>query len=239
MSLLLVSSTLVAAKPPAVRKEVSTWLAGVGDRDQVVQRYRHTKVDEIPDDVKKQVIDWLEKDAKYTQEYFRVTGEGVGEEYGEAYIDLALFVARLNDPRSIEALAGAMDVAPIISTTLAEFGEAAVDPVLRKLSNPDLRLDVAYTLGKFVQGSQIGKNKLSAATIQRIRVALVGLLRDPSAPTRQNALDALGYFKPDDELLGIVRSIAEKDPQTRMGDAGKFYPVRRTAAKLLKEWHRQ
>ena len=67
----------------------------------------------------------------------------------------------------------------------------------------------------------------------------IGLLRDPSAPTRENALDALVYFKPDDELLGIVRGIAEKDPETRMGDAGRFYPVRRTAAKLLKEWHRQ
>ncbi|HEX9982991.1 MAG TPA: hypothetical protein VGF69_06995 [Thermoanaerobaculia bacterium] len=136
-------------------------------------------------------IKTLWNEAAFLQRHFATTSEGLGEGYGAYYIDLTLFVTRLKDPRSIESLAVAMDVAPAISTTLAELGEPAVDPVIGLLANPCLRESAAYTLGKFLQGQREGRSRLAPATVTKIRQALVRAAVSDVPSLRRNAVRAL------------------------------------------------
>ncbi|HEX7958432.1 MAG TPA: hypothetical protein VF493_00845, partial [Terriglobales bacterium] len=157
----------------------SSWFAGWQERAAKLDAYRTVPAAELQDAAKAEAISWLDKDADYASRHFQKTGAGLGEAFGEYYIDLTLFVAGLKDPRSINALTKVMDVAGRVSTTLAEFGDAAVEPVLGQLNNPVLRKGAIFTLGKFVEGSQKGKTKISDANIKNIKQAVLNSARDP------------------------------------------------------------
>jgi HEAT repeat protein len=162
----------------------------------------------------------------------------LGEAYGEYYVDLALFVAGLKDARSINALTKVMDVAGRISTTLAEFGDAAVQPVIAQLDSPTLRSDAIFTLGKFVQGSRNGRSPVSPANVQTIRQLLLKFARDPSPLARESAAEALQYFKNDSEVVRTLQDLADNDPYSRGKDLKTntaMFPVRRAAKAALTE----
>jgi hypothetical protein len=213
------------------------WLAGWPQRAEKLESIKRIGAQKLPDDAKVEVIGWLERDARAVQEQFTRTGEGAGEAFGDYYIDLAQFVTTLKDRRSIRALSLAMDVSGRVSTTLAEFGDAAVEPVIAQLQNPLLRDSATYTLGKFVQGRTLKKCELSAANVARIREELLRLARDPSPSTRQNAVEALGHFSSDKEILSVIRNIAEHDPYSRKrteDNLPDLFPVREAAKRALK-----
>lgn len=158
-------------------------------------------------------------EAAFMQRHFSRTEEALGEDYGAYYIDLGLFVTQLKDPRSIESLAVATDIAPIVSSTLAEFGDPAVDAVVRTLNNPFLGESGAYTLGKFLQGTNEKRIKVAPAKMKTIRGALTQAI-EKGAPTMQrNAIRALRQVKLTEEERTILRRVEKNEktnPSVRM-----------------------
>jgi hypothetical protein len=150
----------------------------------------------------------LRAEAAFLQRQFTRTGEPLGEAYGTYYIDLALFVTHLHDARSIDALALATDIAPAVSTTLAELGDPAVDPVIATLSNPYLRESAAFTLGKFLQGEREGRSRISGANVQKIRDALRAAVMSEVPSLQKNAIRALGRGELSREDVAILRRVA-------------------------------
>lgn len=220
------------ASPEELPQTFETW----PQRAQLLDSYKRLPAKKITDDIKLQTMHWLSADADASRTQFETTGEGAGEAFGEYFIDLALFVVKLKDPRSIDALVKAMDVAGSVATTLAEFGDAAVEPVIASAGDPYLKSDAAYTLGKFIQGKKLGKCRISSSSEQRIRGTLLRLAGDNASNVRARAVEAIGYLKPDHELLKLVRGLASIDPANRKTDHGVIYPVRRSARKVLEAW---
>lgn len=149
----------------------------------------------------------LYQEAAFMQRHFSRTGEALGEDYGAYYIDLGLFVTHLKDPRSIQALAVATDIAPAVSATLAEFGDPAVDAVVRTLNNPYLRDSGAFTLGKFLQGSTERRITVAPAKMMTIRGALTEAVVNGSPSLQKNAVRALRHVKLNDAERKILRSV--------------------------------
>jgi HEAT repeat protein len=135
-----------------------------------------------------------------------------------------------------------MDVAPRVSTTLAEFGDEAVPAVTRKLDDQYLSSDAAFTLGTFVRGRAIGKSPIGASTVLEIRDTLLKTLEHRSFVTRKAAVNALEYLGPDPKVFAALQHVARTDPYVRSIPAGKRnpaiardYPVRRAAAAVLEK----
>ena len=85
------------------------------------------------------------------------------EDYGAYSIALALFVARLDDPRAIDSLALVTEIAPAVPRALAAFGDRAVDAVIRTLPSPYLRRSAAYTLRACLASGRLSAGKALAA----------------------------------------------------------------------------
>lgn len=149
----------------------------------------------------------LYDEAAFMQRHFSQTGEALGEDYGAYYIDLGLFVTKLKDPRSIPALAVATDIAPVVSSTLAEFGDPAVEAVVRTLNNPFLRDSGAFTLGKFLQGSSEKRIRVAPAKMLRIRGALTKAVVNGTPTLQRNAVRALRYVKLTEDEKKILRGV--------------------------------
>ena len=152
-------------------------------------------------------------EAAFMQRYFSRTGEPLGEDYGAYYIDLGLFVTQLKDPRSIESLAVATDIAPAVSATLAEFGDPAVDAVVRTLNNPFLGESGAYTLGKFLQGTNERRIKVAPAKMKTIRGALTQAIEKGPPTLQRNAIRAMRHVTLTEEEKTILRRV-EKNART-------------------------
>ena len=152
-------------------------------------------------------------EAAFMQRHFSSTGEALGEDYGAYYIDLGLFVTGLKDPRSIESLAVATDIAPAVSATLAEFGDPAVDAVVRTLNNPFLGESGAYTLGKFLQGTNERRIRIAPAKMQTIRGALTQAIEKGAPTLQRNAIRAMRHVKLTEQEKTILRRV-EKNERT-------------------------
>jgi hypothetical protein len=65
-------------------------------------------------------------------------GGSLPEDFTNYYGDLIMAVSSLNDPRSVNALAGALGTGNMATTALVGLGDASVDAVIRQIEqNPD------------------------------------------------------------------------------------------------------
>lgn len=189
--------------PPADPAADARWQQGWESRAARFEAIR----DKPADADKLWAIRTLYLEAAFMQRHFTRTGEPLGEDYGAYYIDLGLFVTQLKDPRSIEALAVATDIAPSVSSTLAEFGDPAVDAVVRTLNNPFLRESGAFTLGKFLQGSNERRIRVAPAKMQTIRGALTKAVVHGTPQLQKNAVRALRHVRLTEDERKILRSV--------------------------------
>ena len=113
----------------------------------------------VPEHEKLWAIATLRREALHVQ---KATAP-LPEDYGAYSIALALFVARLNDPRAIDSLALVTEIAPAIPSALAAFGDRAVDAVIRTLPSPYLRRSAAYTLRACLASGRLSPGKALAA----------------------------------------------------------------------------
>ncbi|HEY6347667.1 MAG TPA: hypothetical protein VIY49_39755 [Bryobacteraceae bacterium] len=88
------------------------------------------------------------------------------ESYAEYYGDVIAAVARLNDPRSITALVGAIKTGNIAMDAIANFGTNALSQVVQQLSSTDPmnRSSAALTIGKMIDANLVS-DAFSRATI--------------------------------------------------------------------------
>ena len=234
---LVSTGSVLPGQAPAIDAD-STWFSGWSQRYTQLQAYEKTPAPKLEDAAKREVISWLNREADFAAHHYQSTGKGLDESYGDYYIDLTLFVVQLKDARSIGALTKVTDVAPRVSTTLAEFGELAVEPVLAQLGDPLLRDSTVYTLGKFIEGNGNGHCHLGEASIGKIRQALLAAVLDREPAIRTSAAGALKYFRGDAEVIRTLRQLALADEYVggRDSKTGEWtYPVREAAAAALDE----
>lgn len=194
--------------PPADAASDERWRRGWEERAATFE-----KIDPAAptDEQKLWAMKALRDEAAFLQRHFARTEEPLGEAYGAYYIDLTLFVTQLKDPRSVHALAVATDVAPSVSTTLAELGEEAVAPVLAMLDNPMLAESSAYTLGKFLQGSKEARSRIRPESAIKIRGSLLHAAATGKRPVRKSAIRALRHARLTSQEKDRLRRLTVTD----------------------------
>ena len=206
-----VVTTVGPVAPPPVQDP--QWLAGWETRETELQRLEAKT--QLTDPERIALFQTLEHETSAMQAHYLATKEPLGEDYGAYYMDLVLFVTKLKDPRSIRALAGATDVGARVSTTLADFGEPAVDAVVATRNNPLLKSSAVYTLGKLLHGNQLRRTKLSPASITKIRGTLIEVGTTEKSPAvRRNVIDAVSHLPPDPELTRLLRTY-DREPSAK------------------------
>lgn len=232
-----ISFAVASVAPTQFTNEHESWLRDWPKRLPSVEAAAAMELRDLTDESRLQLITWLVKDNQALRERYRLTQRPMGEGFGDYYIALVLLVAKMKDVRSVDILARTMDVAPSVSTTLAEFGDLALEPVVTQLSDPSLELSAIYTLGKFVLGKRLGRNMLSEDAAGRIRSILLGATASRSGDVRVVAVQAIAQFHNDTEVRQILRRLAKQDPfvRSRQADGARlYYPVREAAAAALR-----
>jgi hypothetical protein len=210
---------------------------GWEQRAAQLPQYENRPETTIAADDRRRLIQWA-IEAEDAGDLALATGIPLGEAYGDYYIRLILLLCRLHDPAAIPALARAVDVANRVATTLAEFGDPAVEPVIRVLGKPQLTVDAVYTLGKFVEGSTLGKTRLSPAMRSRIRTEVLKAVNHVSPWVRRAAVRALSNFDGDPEVITTLERVTSSDPYRRVREGGIDFPVRDEATKVLQRLRR-
>jgi hypothetical protein len=154
-------------------------------------------------------------EAAVLQRRFLRTGEAPGKDFGAYYRTLALFVARLGDERSIEALALASDVAPAVPEALARFGEEAVEPVIRTLHNPFLREAAVVTLGRILQGAKESSLSIGPVAMRRIRRALMQAALRETGSMQRCAVRSLSHTTLTAHEIDALRRLVPSTPRPR------------------------
>jgi len=159
--------------------------------------------------------------------------EGLTEAYSEYYASVIGAVARLDDPRSAPALAGAISTGWMAVGSLIAFGTVAVDPVARRITEADpvVRSSVANVLSEMLARSdEIANDAASRSTIKKV---LTTAARDSDYHVRKRSIAGLVRLG-DRESIAIVEDLARNDPfvSTEAGRNGTR-PVREAAEQAL------
>lgn len=158
----------------------------------------------------------------------------LSEEYINYYGDVIAAVTTLRDPRSMEALVGAITTGGMVSRTLVAFGPPAVRPVAEAFrDSPRLveRSSSVRVLSDMLADSEdVSNDPRSRSAIQEV---LMEAAMDESFLLRMNAVVGLVRLGEKDSIE-IVERIAETDPyQAEFAD--NRFVVREAARKALDE----
>jgi hypothetical protein len=205
--------------------------------------------------IKDQIISLAEVDQK--KEEYLSAGEA-----GELYISqLTKALGNTHDPRAVPYLMKFFGGGMGVDLSLVKIGNAAIDPLLLKLSDdsPGYRSSAALALSLFLKPNQQG-SAAKGEEKDRIKEALIKEWRNPRnqnpergiqwyeiraqelASVRQNILRSLGYLAEtgDKDVIPIIESIAKDDPyyldMSKKKDytgPEKRYTVREEAKKIL------
>lgn len=136
-------------------------------------------------------------------------GEFATEAEGETRLELVDAVGRLGDPTTIPILADML--ADFSRDYLADFGELALDDVLRVVQDPDSP-DGAVKEGLTALRFMVEDGSLGAASLDRVRTATKAHLERPRTFAVLGRAAQLGFVLGDPEFVDVVRSLAE-DPE--------------------------
>ena len=131
------------------------------------------------------------------------------EAEGEVRLELVAAVGRLGDPSTIPLLADVL--ADFSRDCLADFGELALDDVLRVVQDPDSP-DGAIREGLTALRFMVEDGSLRAASLDRVRTATRGHLERPRNFAVLGRAAQLGFVLGDSEFVALVESFAE-DPE--------------------------
>jgi hypothetical protein len=160
----------------------------------------------------------------------------LSSEYLGDYVgDLETTVARMHDPRSVNALAGGIGSSDVVRTAIAGFGEPAVVPIVAATRNPDRdeRVGAVLTMKKLLADRAV--RPLSDGAVSALRETLMRVLMSrEDAFTRASAVEALGTLSDSGIRAEMVR-IAATDTTTGYAPPGRptVYPVKAAAQKWL------
>ena len=166
--------------------------------------------------------------------------EGGGEEESDYYSVLIGFVTDLNDERAIPALLGAANTGGMAERGVARFGRRALDPTLVqvKSANADLAEGALWVIRDMLEFGLVSDQESHL----RIKDALRSALRSSEFGVRVSAMGAIEYLDDREELVPMLKEVAEHDPVKIAGqrpddggDHGEFYPARFDARRLLRK----
>jgi hypothetical protein len=145
-----------------------------------------------------------------------------GEEFSNYYGDLIWSVATLRDPRSVDALLGAVQTGNMATDGLAALGQNALPGTLRALDNPDagVRNGVLRVLEKMVMPS--ARSSLGTASRAQVRTALLRGIEDEDAFNRRVAVRALEPFA-DDGVRSAIRYLNSTDTSAMVRSAAEAW----------------
>jgi hypothetical protein len=158
-----------------------------------------------------------------------------GEYLGDYKGDLETTVARMNDPRSLNALIPGIGSSDVVRTTIAGFGEIAVAPIVAatRRTDRDERVGAVRTMYKLLADRAV--RPLSGGAVSELRETLLRVLMSrEDAFTRASAVEALGSLS-DDGIRAEMAHIAATDTTTGYAPPGRPtpYPVKAAAQKWL------
>ena len=136
-------------------------------------------------------------------------GRFATEAEGEVRLELVDAVGRLGEPSTIPLLADVL--ADFSRDYLADFGELALDDVLRVVQDPDSP-DEAIREGLTALRFMVEDGSLGAASLDRVRSATRGYLERPRTFAVLGRAAQLGFVLGDSEFVALVQSFAE-DPE--------------------------
>lgn len=169
---------------------------------------------------------------------FQKTGKTLTESYTNYYGDLIAAVSGLNDPRSLNALVGAMATGGMADRALAKLGASALDPLIAKFQSSDalIRGAAARTLTTMWE-PEYRANFSDSASRQKLKAVFLKAAVDEDGGVRVAGVRGLALM-PDADALAMLRKLAQSDPLRMPGQAdegGPFYPVRRAARMALEQ----
>jgi len=167
---------------------------------------------------------------------------GVGEGFGEYYSAVLGTVDRIGDKKStrvLEALAKSAYNAdsPFAIRLAKEYGTSIVSPVLEitRSDVPTRRADAIWMLDSIL----VNNDKLTAATIGQIRVAVTDAVADKDVRVRQLAVRALGDIGSTTDIALLTRMAQTDGGSFTTNDGKRRYPVREEAEKAIAKIRRR
>lgn len=136
-------------------------------------------------------------------------GEFATEAEGETRLELVDAVGRLGDPATIPLLADML--ADFSRDYLADFGELALDDVLRVVQDPDSRAG-AIKEGLTALRFMVQDGSLDAGLLDRVRSATRAHLERPRSFAVLGRAAQLGFVLGDPEFIAVVELLAG-DPE--------------------------
>ena len=177
---------------------------------------------ERSDELKLALIKLLERENAFSREYresvYKRTGVPLGEEYGDYHGDLIEAVTSLKDIRSLNALIGVIETGNMVTSTLAEFGNDALDRVVEVFnSGGTARVSAGLVLAKMLDAKNAPKVS-DPVPRQKIKDTLIRAAGDPSRFVRLAGIEGLRRVG-GPEVVSLLQKLATSDPEETVRNA--------------------
>lgn len=189
---------------------------------------------DLTDQIKLALIAVLGKENDVVEGYKR-TGVHFGEDYSSYYGDVIAAVGSLKDKRAMESLLGAITTGGMATRALADMAPASLVPVLAKTADQDshVRSFAIHVLREVLSRGPYSETP-GYPERGKIKQALLRGAKDHEGFVRANAARALAALG-DEDVIPLLKSMAESDPDNYPRDGQKFYYVRHAAKEALNE----
>jgi hypothetical protein len=150
------------------------------------------------------------------------------------YSDVVMAVSILQDPRSAQALLGAVDTGNMAVAAAAGLGNATLTPALAMLkaaTNRDDKLDMMVVLMQMAQPHNFDKLQGVDAKKQ-LKLALIQAAGDKEPLIRRSGIEGLMALG-DRDAIPFLQHIADTDPETSGKPGALQYPIREYAKQAI------
>ncbi len=155
-------------------------------------------------------------------------------EHRNFYSDVVMAVSILHDPRSAQALLGAVDTGNMAVAAAAGLGNAALTPALAMLkaaTNRDDKLDMMVVLMQMAQPQNLAKVN-GADARKQLKQALIQAASDKEPLVRRAGIEGLMALG-DRDTIPFLQHIADTDPETTGKPGALQYPIREEARQAI------
>jgi hypothetical protein len=150
------------------------------------------------------------------------------------YSDVVMAVSILHDPRSAQALLGAVDTGNMAVAAAAGLGEATLKPalvMLKAATNRDDKLDMMVVLMQMAQPHNVAK--LASSDLKKqLKQALIQAASDKEPLVRRAGIEGLMSLG-DHDTIPFLQHIADTDPETTGKPGALQFPIREYAKQAI------
>ena len=166
-----------------------------------------------------------------TENDFVGLGQSLSEDYVNYHGDLIGAVSSVNDPRSMNALLGAIKSGGMVRSTIVGMGPNAVAPTAEMLNSEDsqARYSAVAVLVQMLSSDEIASDPVAYTLI---RDAIMRAATDEYPFVRRNAIPGLVLLG-NPESIRLLREMATSDPFQAEYRAGNPFIVREAAVAAL------